>query len=124
MLHGDKIMRRLPPYAKAMAERQRFKNLPLHAVVCIGLDAWKRAKAWNDSPADAVAMVQPPDTAPAAYCWPVENLLCVIEADTGPTEEQIGDLALALLQAGSQPVTCYSPNNTHPFRQYRWSAAE
>ncbi len=121
MLHRDKIMKRLPPHGRALAERLQFRNAPMFAVVCIGLDAWTRAKKWNAR--EHRAMVLPADTPPASLSWPVENLLCVIEADTGPTEKQISELALALLQAGSQPVTCYSPNNTHPFRQYRWSAA-
>jgi len=108
---------KLPPYGKPLAERMKYSNPPLHAVVCIGLDCWARAKAWNTR--EPMAMVLPPDIAPQALSWPVGGLPVVIEADAGPSEQQISNLALTLLQAGSLPVTCVSP--AHPFRQYRWS---
>jgi hypothetical protein len=66
-----------------------------------------------------MAMVLPPDIAPQALSWPVGGLPVVIEADAGPSEEQISDLALTLLQAGSLPVTCIS--KSHQYRQFRWS---
>jgi hypothetical protein len=118
---GPHPVKRLPPHGKALAERLRFGNPPLHAVVCVGLNAWPRAKKWNQSPADTVAMVAPADTPPASLAWPVEHIPVVIDADTGPSEQQISDLALALLQSGSLPVTCISRTKSHPFRQFRWS---
>lgn len=113
---------KLPPHGKQLAERLKFHNPPLYAVACIGLDAWRRAKDWNTSKADAVAMVLPPDTPPASLQWPVDNIPVVIDAAAGPSEEQISDLALVLLQSGSLPVTCVSLSRSHPFRQYRWSS--
>jgi len=112
---------KLPPHGKQLAERLRFNNPPLHAVVCIGLDAWKRAKKWNESKADTVAMVLPADTRPESLQWPVSGLPVVLDVAVGPTDEQLSDLALVLLQSGSLPVTCISRTRSHPFRQFRWS---
>ena len=120
LLHRAEAMK-LPPHGKALAERLKFGNPPLHAVVCVGLGSWKRAKKWNESPAGHCAMVLPADTLPASLSWPVTDIPVVIDAETGPSEQQISDLALALLQSGSLPVTCISRTNSHPFRQYRWS---
>ena len=115
---------KLPPHGKLLAERLRFNNPPLHAVVCIDLDAWIRAKRWNKAPDGPMAMVLPADYAPASLQWPVSEIPVVIDAETGPSEQQISDLALALLQSGSLPVTCVSRTKSHPFRQYRWSAEQ
>ena len=112
---------KLPPHGKLLAERLRFNNPPLHVVVCIGLNAWNRAKRWNESPADMVAMVLPADKRPEALSWPVSGLPVVLDVAAGPSDEQLSGLALVLLQAGSEPVTQVSPSRSHPFRQYRWS---
>ena len=112
---------KLPPHGKQLAERLKFGNAPLHAVVCIGLDAWKRAKKWNESKADTVAMVLPADARPESLQWPVSGLPVVLDVAAGPSDEQLSGLALVLLQAGSEQVTQVSPSRSHPFRQYRWS---
>lgn len=108
-----------PPYGKAIAERLRYNNPPLCAFVCIGGNAWTRAKSWNQL--EARAMVLPPAINPQNLLWPVSDIPVVIDADIGPSEQQVSDLALTLLKAGSLPVTCISENKTHPFRQYRWN---
>jgi hypothetical protein len=112
---------RLPPYGAALAERMKFNNPPLHAVVCVGMDCWQRAKLWNKR--EHRAMVLPADTRPEALAWPVSGLPVVLDVSVGPSEEQLSDLALALLQSGSEPVTQWSPSKSHPFKQYRWSEA-
>ena len=112
---------RLPPYGAPLAERMRFHNPPLHGVVCVGLHSWQRAKTWNTSPADTVAMVLPPDAAPDDYQWPVEHLPVVIDADTGPPLDLIHALALQLLTCGSVAVTLVSFTNSHPFTRFVWS---
>jgi len=99
----------------------KFHNPPLYAVVSIGVDSWKRAKRWNESPADTVAMVLPPDTPPASLQWPVEHLPVVIDADTGPSMDLIQTLALALLSCGSVAVTLVSFTRSHPFTRFVWS---
>lgn len=101
---------KLPPHGEALAERLKFGNPPLHAVVCIGLGSWQRAKRWNESPADTAAMVLPPDTLPESLQWPVDNIPVVIDADTGPSIDLIHNLAHRLLVCGS-----------HPFTRFVWS---
>jgi len=112
---------RLPPHGKPLAERLKFGNPPLHCVVCIGLNAWQRAKRWNASPADTVAMVLPPGNNPNDYQWPVEQLPAVIDADVGPSLELIHDLALRLLVCGSVAVTLVSFTDSHPYTRFVWS---
>jgi len=113
-------MKRLPPFGRPLAERLRFKNPPLHATACIGLDAWKRAKLWNSSPADTVAMVLPPDTAPDAYQWPVDGVPAVIDAEPGPSMEQISDLALQLLRDGAPCAVMVSFSHAFTTTWFRW----
>lgn len=123
----DAGMKRLPPFGKELAERMRFSNPPLYAVVAIGLDAWQRAKDWNASKADTVAMVLPADAAPAALAWPVEGVPVVIYTDAGPSTDQIHALAKALLQCGAASVLQIDlPTPTETFdryTEYRWSAS-
>ncbi len=97
-------MKRLPPYARPLAERQRFTNLPFLVIVCIGKDCWSRAKKWNQSPNDIAAMVctnEPPDK----FCWPVSRCDCIVDWHTGPSERQIVDLVSVLLRNGAESVT-------------------
>ena len=78
--------KKLPPYGKSLAERQKFQNLPLFTVVCIGMDAWPRAKKWKNSPEDVEVMVIDGES-PERFYWPVANYRCVVEWHTGPTEQ-------------------------------------
>lgn len=97
-------MSRLAPFAKILAERQRFKNLPFLVIVCAGRDAWRRARGWNASLNDVVALIWSGDRPPNAYCWPVSRCLCVVDWDIGPTADQITGLIKALLQSGAACV--------------------
>lgn len=116
---------KLPPYGKPLAERQRFKNPPMYSVVCVGLNAWKRAKRWNKSKADCVAMVLPPDTPPASLSWPITGLPVLIEADEGPSDTLIRDLALALLKAGASQATLIPKNKPDsPLTCFIWAEKE
>jgi len=110
----------IAPYGKLIKERTAFNNLPMYAVVTVGLNAWKRAKHWNKSPADAVAMVLPPDTRPEALTWPVDALPTVIDADVGPSFDLISALALTLLRCGSVAVTLVSFTGSHEFTRFVW----
>jgi len=112
---------KLPPFGKALAERLKHNNPPLYCVVCIGMDAWKRAKRWNESKADTVAMVLPPDTPPASLSWPVEGLPVVVEADEGPSDQLVSDLALELLKAGSLQATLIPKHGPDaPLTRFVW----
>jgi len=112
---------KLPPYGRELVERLRFRNPPLHAVVCVGLNAWNRAKSWHQSPDKIPAMVLPPDIGPNTLRWPVKNIPMVIEPGPGPSFEQLSDLALALLRSGAASV--YS-RDSDQFNGtwFRWAA--
>lgn len=96
--------KKLPAYARELFERQKFQNLPLCVVTCIGVDAWNRAKKWRKSPNDIEAVVidnEPPNQ----FRWPVANCLCIVEWDVGPSEKQVIELIEVLLKHGASAVT-------------------
>lgn len=97
-----------PPYGKFVAERLKFGNLPFFVVVCIGMDAWTRAKAWNSGTDDTPAMVWPPETPPEALRWPVSRCRVIVDWDVGPSDEQVIALIRALIRAGAALV-CTKP---------------
>lgn len=97
--------KKLPPFGKALADRQQFKNLPFLAAVCVGADAWANAKHWNGLPNDCTAMVLPHDMPPASVTWPVSRCICLIEWNTGPSSSLIIELVRCLLIAGAEQVT-------------------
>ena len=99
---------RLPPYGKPLAARLRFRNRPLFVPVCVGMDDWPRAKAWNDGPNDTPALILPPQVDPRSLSWPVVGCHCIVEWDTGPSKETIVMLIQALLRDGAALV------NTRP----------
>ena len=109
---------KLPPFGKFLASRLKFGNPPFHIVVCVGLDAWKRAKVWNACPNDVSAMVLPDGIDPRAYAWPVADQLVVIEAACGPTDNDLRDLAAVLLAYDADVVTITSRDKLNEFHQY------
>lgn len=109
---------KLPPYGNAIATRLRFRNPPLHVVVCVGLDVWRRAKQWNGCPNDVCAVVLPDGNDPCLYAWPVLDQLVVIEAAIGPTDDYLRNLAAVLLAYGADTVTVTSLDGTNRFRQF------
>ena len=113
---GGKV--KLPPHGKQLVERFKFRNPPFHVVVCVGMDAWKRAKEWNACPNDVSAMVLPDGADPATYAWPVSGQLVVIEAACGPSNKQLRDLAALLLAYGADVITIVSRDGLNEFHQY------
>lgn len=99
--------RKYPPYAKALLERQRLKTLPWLVVVCVGSDAWNRAKHWNSLPNDCPALVMLPDTRPASLQWPVKGSLVLIDWQQPASEQMIVELVKALLIAGAESITVW-----------------
>jgi len=99
------MKKRLPPYGKLLAERLRYSNAPFLVVVCIGLDAWERAKIWSDNPNNIAVIVQPHDTHPNAFNWPVSGLHVIVDWDAGPSTEQVIGLCQALLSQGAATTT-------------------
>jgi len=73
-------------------------------VVCIGLDAWKRAKAWSASPNDVEGLVCPDDSNPADYLWQVSKCLVIVERSHGPCDDYVLALVKELLVSGSNRV--------------------
>ncbi len=95
---------KLPPFGKALLDRQRFNNLPFLVAICVGGDAWGQAKQWNQRGAN-VGLVLPPDISPSSLTWPVKGCLCVIEWGIGPASSLIVELVKCLLIAGAESVT-------------------
>ncbi|WAR44714.1 hypothetical protein [Methylomonas rapida] len=98
--------KKLPPFGKLLADRQRFKNPPWLVVVCVGGDAWNSAKARNQR-GDSVALVLPPDADLVALSWPVKDCMVVIEWTQPAPEQMVVELAKALLKAGAESVTIW-----------------
>lgn len=101
-----KTNKKLPPYGSALAERQKFLNLPFLAVVCVGQDAWNSAKQWN-AKGDNCAMVLPAEITPYRCIWPVARCTCVIDWNTGPNSALIVNLVRCLLLAGADAVVVW-----------------
>lgn len=110
---------KLPPHGKALAARLRFGNPPFLIFVCVGSDAWTRAKQRQESVNDFHALVLPAGENPAVYRWPVADQLVVIDVCCGPSDEQLRDLAIVLLRDGAETVTIYSRDRLNRFEQYR-----
>lgn len=104
---------KLPPFGRLLSERLRFNNPPFLVVVCVGMDAWNRAKRWQESPNDCWGLVLPPGGGAFAYRWPVQGCSCVIDRHSGPSDEQCSLLAGALWLAGAESVTQVR-RDTHP----------
>jgi hypothetical protein len=111
-------MKKLPPHGKPIDRRLRFRNDPLHVVVCVGLDCWERAKEWNTCPNDCPAMVLPDGDSPGGYTWPVSHQLVVVDVACGPSDEQVRELAVVLIHHGAESVTVVSRDGLNAFRQY------
>lgn len=95
---------KIPPFGKALLDRQRFNNPPFLVAVCVGGDAWNLAKRWNQRGVN-VGLVLPPDVSPKSLTWPVKRCLCVIEWSIGPAVPLIVELVKCLLIAGAESVT-------------------
>ncbi len=100
-------MKRLPPYARPLAERQKFTNLPFLVIVCIGQDCWNRAKKWNQCPNDICALTLPDGQLSEGYVWPVAHCQIVVEWNTGPSEPQIIQLVETLFRYAAESVTVH-----------------
>lgn len=93
-------------------------NMPEFVAVCIGMDAWQRAKRRNEGSSDWPALVLPPGEEPARYSWPVSGSYVVLEVDAGPSTDQLRQLAHVLLQAGAVVVVEWWPAGQGELRRY------
>lgn len=94
---------KLAPFSKTLTERQRYKNLPFLVIVCVGVNAWDRAKQWSASINDIIGLVLP-DAWPDAYVWPISGCNAIIERDYSPGDDVTIKLAQKLLQSGAECV--------------------
>ncbi|WAR43725.1 hypothetical protein [Methylomonas rapida] len=101
-----KNIKKLPPHGSALAERQKFLNLPFLVVVCVGQDSWNSAKRWN-SRGDNCGLVLPSGENPERFTWPVTRCTCVIEWNAGPDSALIINLVRCLLLAGADLVVVW-----------------
>lgn len=101
---SNRSITKLPPYGKELQTRQQFNNRPFLVIVCVGADSWQSAKKWNQR-SDICAMVLPPEQPPNDYQWSVNDCLCIVEWNTGPSEQLIICLVRSLLSAGALSVT-------------------
>lgn len=98
--------RKYPPYAKALLDRQRFKNPPWLVAVCVGGDAWQSAKLRNQR-GDSVALVLPAGDSPSAYTWPVSGYMVVIDWSLPAPVQLIVELVRSLMVAGAKVVVVW-----------------
>lgn len=104
--NSSDIIKKLSPYGKGLFDRQRFENAPFLAVVCVGRDAWKDAKQWQQRH-EIEAAVLPARESPDTFVWPVKNFTCLIDWSGGAGVQLVIDLASALLAAGAATVTVW-----------------
>ena len=99
-------IKKYPPFGKALAERLKFNNHPDYVFVCVGMDAWERARRHNGLP-DRAALVLT-DAQPERFRWPVSGCLVIVEWDDGPAEKVLNVLLGCLIRAGcSRLVSWY-----------------
>jgi hypothetical protein len=103
---ANKSIKKPAPFAKALLERQQFKNLPFLVAVCVGAGAWESAKARNKR-TDSAGLVLPSGENPGAYIWPVAHCMVVVEWNRGPGVALVVELARELLRAGAESVTVW-----------------
>lgn len=109
--HAQSILtpkRKLPPYGKALADRQRYLNLPLFVVITVGADCWDRARQWQSAPNDTPALVLD-DPHPERYVWPVRRCIVTVEAGHGPSADLIERLAACVFDSGAAGVVATTP---------------
>jgi hypothetical protein len=101
--YKNNSLQKYPPYGKILAERQKFKNPPFLVPICTGLDAWQNAKTWQKR-RDVCALVLTPESPPENLMWPVLGCICLVEWNTGPSEQQIINLIERLFQSNASTV--------------------
>ncbi len=115
-----------PPYGKALADRQRFNNIPALVIICIGGNCWGNAKGWIKHPEFSVLVVTA-DLNVLAVRWPVKDCLCLIQWDGGASSSQVIELVKILLESGAVKVVVsplqvdYSvPSHSFDIKQQRF----
>jgi len=99
----DTTPRRLPPYGAELDARLEYGNLPLWVCIIAGRGAWKRARDPGVRLGDCLPLTWDGGD-PSRYRWPVEGCFCWLDAEPGPSVEQVRELAAELLLAGAAGV--------------------
>lgn len=99
---------RLPPFGKEMIVRLQSASPPWPIMICLGGDAWQRARHWHCNPT-VWALVCPSHSAPAQYRWPVLDLVVIVDwqLDQAAGHDEVMSLAKVLLQQGAERVAVY-----------------
>ena len=95
---------KLPPFGKALVDRLAFGNAPFLTIICVGGDAWQRAKSWN-AKQDTAALVLTPEQPPSALFWPVKGCLVIVEWAQCVQASLIAELVKCLIKAGAISAT-------------------
>ncbi len=95
----------LPPFAKALIARLQSVSPPWPIMICLGGDAWQRARQWHCNPT-VWALVCPSHSTPAQYRWPVLDLMVIVDwqLDQAAGHDEVMALVKVLLSYGAECV--------------------
>ncbi|NJA05506.1 hypothetical protein HC024_07190 [Methylococcaceae bacterium WWC4] len=95
----------LPPFAKALIARLQSASPPWPIMICLGGDAWQRARQWHCNPT-VWALVCPSHSTPAQYRWPVLDLMVIVDwqLDQAAGHDEVMALVKVLLSYGAECV--------------------
>ena len=95
----------LPPFGKELIVRMQSASPPWPIIICLGGDAWQRARQWQCNPT-VWALVCPSHSAPVQYRWPVLDLMVIVDwqLDQAAGHDEVLALARVLLQQGAELV--------------------
>jgi len=96
----------LPPFGKELIVRLQSASPPWPIMICLGGDAWQRARQWQCNPTVWV-MVCPSHSAPVQYRWPVLDLMVIVDwqLDQAAGHDEVMALVKVLLGYGAESVT-------------------
>lgn len=95
----------LPPFGKELIARLQCASPPWPIMICLGRDAWRRARYWQSNPT-VWAMVCPSNSASAQYRWPVLGLMLIVDwqLDHAAGRDDVMALVKVLLGYGVECV--------------------
>lgn len=95
----------LPPFGKELIARLQSTSPPWPIMICLGLDAWQRARQCQSNPT-VWALVCPSNSTPAQYHWPVLGQMLIVEWQIDQTagHDEVLVLVKVLLGYGAECV--------------------
>ena len=96
----------LPPFGKELIVRLQSASPPWPIMICLGCDAWQRARQWQWNPT-VWALVCPSHSAPVQYRWPVLDLRVIVDwqLDQAAGHDEVVALVKVLLGYGAESIT-------------------